>query len=53
MVSAQSDRDLRALLTGTKSRRLIEDMARAMLAREDALEYSNRLLEQFIERFYR
>lgn len=47
MVSAQTSKDLIELLTGTKSRRLVEDMARAMLGKDNALEYSHRLLEQF------
>lgn len=51
MVSAQTNSDLRELLTGTKSRRLIEDMSRAMLGRDDAIEYSHRLLEQFTNGF--
>ncbi|MHB9100913.1 MAG: nucleotidyl transferase AbiEii/AbiGii toxin family protein [Sulfuricella sp.] len=51
MVSAQTSRDLIELLTGTKSRRLIEDMARAMLGKDNALEYSHRLLEQFTNGF--
>ena len=51
MVSAQTNRDLRDLLTGTKRRRLIEDMARAMVGRDEALEYSHRLLEHFTKGF--
>ena len=51
MVSAQTNRDLRGMLTGTKRRRLIEDMARAMLGRDEALEYSHRLLEHFTNGF--
>lgn len=51
MASAQTARDLKGLLTGPKHRRLIEDMTRAMLAKEDALEYSHRLLEQFTNGF--
>jgi predicted nucleotidyltransferase len=51
MASAQTNTDLRALLTGTKSRRLIEDMTRAMPGRENAMEYSQRLLEQFTDGF--
>ena len=47
MVSAQTNRSLRELLTGIKRARLIEDMSRAMLGREDALEYTQRLLEHF------
>lgn len=51
MASSQTSTDLRELLTGTKSRRLIEDMARAMLGKDNALEYSHRLLEQFTNGF--
>lgn len=51
MVATQTNLDLRSLLTGTKSRRLIEDMARAMLGRDNAMEYSHRLLEQFTNGF--
>ena len=51
MVSAQTNRELRDLLNGTKRGRLIEDMARAMLGRDDALEYSHRLLEYFTNGF--
>lgn len=47
MVSAQTKTGLQALMNGTKRERLIEDMARAMLGRDNALEYSRRLLEQF------
>ena len=47
MVSAQTNADLGTLLNGPKRQRLIEDMARAMLGRDDSLEYSDRLLEQF------
>ena len=43
--------DLGALLNGPTKQRLIEDMARAMLGRTDALEYSRRLLEQFTKGF--
>lgn len=51
MVSAQTNTGLQALLSGTKRERLIEDMARAMLGKDDALEYSHRLLEQFTNGF--
>lgn len=51
MVSAQTSADLEALLSGPKSGKLIEDMARAMLGRHDALDYSRRLLEQFTKGF--
>lgn len=51
MVSAQTNTDLEILLNGIKRERLIADMARAMLGRDDALEYSHRLLEQFTNGF--
>ena len=51
MVSAQTGADLEALLHGPKRQKLIEDMARAMLGRHDALDYSRRLLEQFTKGF--
>lgn len=51
MVSAPTKSDLEALLRGPKRVRLIEDMARAMLGRQDALDYSHRLLEQFTKGF--
>ncbi|MBZ0095660.1 MAG: nucleotidyl transferase AbiEii/AbiGii toxin family protein [Sulfuricella sp.] len=51
MVSAQTSRDLIELLTGTKRSRLVEDTARAMLGKDNALEYSHRLLEQFTNGF--
>ena len=51
MVSPQTKADLNALLHGPKRERLIEDMARAMLGRHDALDYSRRLLEQFTKGF--
>lgn len=51
MVSAPTNVDLEALLQGPKREKLIEDMARAMLGRQDALEYSRRLLEQFTSGF--
>lgn len=51
MVSAQTNTNLRNLLTGIKRERLIEDMARSMLGKEDALEYSHRLLDQFTSGF--
>lgn len=47
MASVQTNTDLQALLNGTRRERLIADMARAMLGRDNALEYSHRLLEQF------
>ena len=47
MASAQTSTDLQALLNGSKRERLIEDMTRAMLGRDNAMEYSQRLLEQF------
>ncbi|MCF8197203.1 MAG: nucleotidyl transferase AbiEii/AbiGii toxin family protein [Sulfuritalea sp.] len=51
MVSAQTNADLGVLLPGAKRQRLIEDMARAMLGRHDAMDYSRRLLEQFTKGF--
>ena len=48
MISTDTNRALKELLDGTRRRRLIEDMARAMRGRVDALDYSRRLLEQFI-----
>jgi len=51
MVSPQTSAELRELLDGAKRRRLVEDMARAMLGRGDALECSHRLLEQFTKGF--
>ncbi len=51
MVSSRTNADLRELLNGTKRGRLIEDMARAMLGKDNALEYSHRLLEQFTNGF--
>lgn len=51
MVSAQTTTGLEALLNGPKRGRLVEDMARSMLGRDDALEYSHRLLEQFTNGF--
>jgi predicted nucleotidyltransferase len=47
MASAPTNTALESLLSGPKRQRLIEDMARAMLGRDDSLEYSDRLLEQF------
>ena len=47
MASTQTNTDLQALLNGSKRERLIEDMTRAMLGRDNAMEYSQRLLEQF------
>lgn len=51
MVSSQTNSDLTMLLTGTKNRRLIADMARAFRGKDDALHYSHRLLEQFTNGF--
>lgn len=51
MASSQTNAELSALLTGTKSRRLVEDMARAMPGKDNALEYSQRMLEQFASGF--
>jgi predicted nucleotidyltransferase len=51
MVSPQTNADLEALLYGSKRQKLIEDMARAMLGRHDALDYSRRVLEQFTKGF--
>ena len=51
MASPQTNTDLSALLNGKKRGRLVEDMARAMLGKDDALEYSHRLLEQFAHGF--
>ena len=51
LASAQTNADIQVLLNGTKRERLIEDMARAMLGRDNALEYSHRLLEQFTNGF--
>lgn len=51
MASAQTNADLDALLSGPKREKLIEDMARAMLGRQDAMDYSHRLLEQFTKGF--
>jgi len=51
MVSPQTNADLEALLLGPKRQKLIEDMARAMLGRHDAMDYSRRLLEQFTKGF--
>lgn len=42
---------LEALLTGATRDRLIEDMARAMRGRADAMDYAFRLLEQFTTGF--
>lgn len=41
MASSQTNTDLRYLLSGTKSERLVEDMARAMVGQDNALEYRN------------
>ena len=51
MVSAQTNSYLEVLLHGPKRGKLIEDMARAMLGRHDALDYSRRVLEQFTKGF--
>lgn len=51
MVSARTNADLHALLNGIRRERLIEDMARAMLGRDNAMEYSYRLLKQFSNGF--
>lgn len=51
VVSSQANADLRELLNGTKRERLLEDMARAMLGKDDALAYAHRLLEQFTNGF--
>jgi predicted nucleotidyltransferase len=51
MTTAPTSTALESLLNGPKRRRLIEDMARAMLGRDDSLEYSDRLLEQFTNGF--
>lgn len=51
LASAQTNADIQVLLNGTQRERLIEDMARAMLGRDNALEYSHRLLEQFTNGF--
>ncbi|MCK9389438.1 MAG: nucleotidyl transferase AbiEii/AbiGii toxin family protein [Sulfuritalea sp.] len=51
MVSTRTNTDLDTLLHGPKRQKLIEDMARAMLGRHDALDYSRRLLEQFTKGF--
>lgn len=50
-VSPQTNADLEALLHGSKREKLIEDMARAMLGRHDAMDYSRRLLERFTKGF--
>ncbi|MDO8812121.1 MAG: nucleotidyl transferase AbiEii/AbiGii toxin family protein [Gallionella sp.] len=51
MASTQTNTELQALLNGSKRERLIEDMTRAMLGRDNAMEYSHRLLEQFTNGF--
>lgn len=51
MVSAQTSSAIEAMMYGPKREKLIEDMARAMLGRHDALDYSHRLLEQFTKGF--
>lgn len=50
-VSPQTNADFEALLHGSKREKLIEDMARAMLGRHDAMDYSRRLLERFTKGF--
>lgn len=47
MASESTSMALKALLNGTTKDRLIEDMARAMKGREDAMDYASRLLGQF------
>ena len=47
MASLQTKSELEGLLKGTKMEHLTVDMARAMLGKEDGLEYSRRLLNQF------
>ena len=51
MATAQTNTGLQALLNGPKRERLIKDMIRAMPGRENAMEYSHRLLEQFTNGF--
>lgn len=52
MVSASTVSGLEALLkNGTTRDQLIEDMSRGMKGRDDSLEYSHRLLEQFTKGF--
>jgi predicted nucleotidyltransferase len=51
MASARTSTQLEALLHGPTRERLIEDMARAMPGRSDAMDYSRRLLEQFTKGF--
>ena len=51
MASAQTNTGLQALLKGLKRERLIADMTRAMPGRDNAMEYSHRLLEQFTNGF--
>jgi predicted nucleotidyltransferase len=52
MLSASTVSGLEALLmNGTTRKRLIEDMSRGMRGRDDSLEYSHRLLEQFTKGF--
>lgn len=51
IASPQTETDIRALLNGTTRGRLIADMARAMLGRDDAMDYSHRLLDQFTRGF--
>ena len=47
MVSAQTNADLGTLPNGPSLHRSGHALARAMLGRDDSLEYSDRLLEQF------
>lgn len=51
MASESTVAALEALLTGAIKDRLIEDMARAMKGRTDAMDYAARLLEQFTRGF--
>ncbi|MDX8386598.1 MAG: nucleotidyl transferase AbiEii/AbiGii toxin family protein [Gallionella sp.] len=51
MTSSQTNNNLQALLDGPRKKHLIEDMARAMLGKDNAMEYSHRLLDQFINGF--
>lgn len=49
MASEITKKEILALITGTRRRRLVEDMARAMLGLESPLEYSDHLLQQFTD----
>lgn len=51
MASESTIAALEALLDGATKDRLIEDMARAMKGRADAMDYASRLLEQFTQGF--